>query len=344
MTQRTAFQKRARGAARQHNRGTALVLALALLAIFGILGTSYVRYMNLNSMETDMGVRGARAEHLADAGVQVALEGLRQEVLSPDRHGEKGKPVDFHFTTYDGIDHRGDGITADAMNMPRHAVATVTIHDENTRVNVNHAPARVLEALGIEANAARAIAQATPAGGKNPPLLALDELVTRGLLTQAQYDSLDRSVFTVHSVADPANPTGYINVNEAPPRVLSALLGLSEDQAAQLRARIKDQGPFSSLPALSAAVSEITGEAASGIEQNAALGLKSRCFRVLSEGRYAKIIDWQGYDAAPSGERDMYLRNRASERVEAVIQFRDDGSYEVLHWRTGTELGDTGAA
>ena len=52
-----------------------------------------------------------------------------------------------------------------------------------------------------------------------------------------------------------------------------------------------------------------------------ALRLDSRCFRLVSEGRYASMAGGRDYD-------------RASARVEAVVVFSDDGEYDVVYWNT----------
>lgn len=350
-TRRTTDSRSNAGCAPRNNRGTALVLALSMLAIFGILVTYFVGYMNLELVETDMAVRNARAEHLAAAGVQIALEGLRQEVLDPTRYNNRGVTTAFDFTSYNGINVDDEGVKASELGAPetpsakpqsRLAVARVTIYDESSRINVNHAPAGVLErALKVDPNTARAIATSVPAGATVPDgqwLLALDELVGPNRLTQAQFDALDPAQLTVHSVVDHANPIGHFNVNEAAPVVLAAMLGLSEEQATQIKAK----GPFTSLEAFGQAVTAVTGLPFTGGEAGPALGLKSRCFRVISESRYAKIYDQAAYEGAEPAQKGQYLRNSASGRVEAVVLFQDDGTHEVLQWNTGRELTGAG--
>lgn len=339
------------GLARRNDRGTALVLALSLLAIFGILGSVYVRYMSLEVVTTDMQVRKARAEHLASAGVEIALEGLRQEILNPDRYNVRGATTAFNFTTYEGIGVGDAGVAAtelgvaaeaDAKPEPRLAVANVTIYDESSRINVNHAPAGVLQrALKVDANTARAVASSVPAGATGPKsqwLLGLDELVAQNRLTQEQFDALDPSELTVFSVLDHNNPVGHFNVNEAGPAALAAMLNVSEEQATQIKAK----APFTSMEAFGAAVAAVTGLPFTGGEAASALGLKSRCFRIVSESRYAKLYDPAAYEAAEGEQKEKYLRNRAAGRVEAVVLFHDDGSHDVLFWSGSREMVGAG--
>jgi len=337
--------------ARRNDRGTALVLALSLLAIFGILGSAYVRYMSLELVKSDIQVREARAEHLASAGVQIALEGLRQEVLNADRYNVRGVTNAFDLTTYEGINVGDGGVTAtelgaptepDAKAEPRLAEAKVTIYDESCRINVNHAPAGVLQrALNIDANTARAVASSVPAGATGPDskwMLALDELVGPSRLTQDQFNAVDRSKLTVFSVLDHRNPVGHFNVNEAEPVALAAMLNVTEEQATQIKAK----GPFSSITTFGEAVTAVTGAPFTGGEAAPALGLTSRCFRIVSEGRYAKFYDSAAYASAAPGEKSQYLSKPATGYVEAVVLFHDDGSHEVLYWSTSRESAATG--
>jgi DNA uptake protein ComE-like DNA-binding protein len=329
---------------RNRQRGAALVLALSMLAIFGILGTCYLRYMNSEIMETDFDLRLKRAEHLAGAGVQVALEGLRQEVLNPNFTTRKGEMAEFEFDTFGNIDHTESGIAASReLGLPRLAVSRVTIIDESSKLNLNYAPADVLQRL-LKLDAATALAIASsvpPAGQPGNRILALDELVTRKLLTQEQFDaSVNPTQLTTFSVADGAAPSGYFNVNGASPAVLAAVLNVSEEQAAQVAAK----GPFASLGALTEAVSSVVGSPFTGVDSNAALGLKSRCFRIISEGRYAKILDEAAFLDASDSQRERFLSNSATKQIEAVVLFHDDGSHEVLHWSTGRELDSASGA
>lgn len=321
-------------------RGAALVLALSMLVLFGILGTCYLRYMNLTVVEGDMDLRRVRAEQLAAAGIQVAVEALRQEVLQANRYVDRGVTREFSFNTYGAISHGDEGVSGEAIpGNPRLAIAGVTIHDESGRVNINHAPAEVLQRLmGIDAATARKIAEYAAPGGQGQPFLSLDELVTRNLLSQSQYDALNLSNFTVYSAPGSQPGAGYFNVNEASPAVLAAVLGLSEEQATRVKSAAGDG--FTSLAAFGQAVASVTGAPATSVEGNASLGLVSRCFRVVSEGRYAKLLDEGAYQAAAPNERGRYLSNSASGRVEAVVLFGDDGTYEILHWRRGR--GDAG--
>lgn len=317
---------------RRDERGAALIFALSLLAIFGIMGVAYVDYMNTNLLESDLELRKARARLLAVSGVHIAAANLREEVLSANHPVAKGVSASFELPTFNGVTHGEDGISVEPMNMTRVARTTITIFDENGRVNLNHAPASALQKLlGVDGDTARTIAGSVPRGAQGPDarwFLTRDELLTRGLLTKAQYEESAGVPLTTVTVMDHANPSGYFNVNGAEPNALAAMLNLTLEQAQQVKAK----GPFASLDALSQAITAVTGAPAESAS-DPALGLKSRCFRVVSEGFYARAGDQVGYDAATTPEeKEKLLVKRITSTVEAVLLFQDDGTYEIIDW------------
>lgn len=323
----------------RNDRGAALIFALSLLAIFGFLGAAYVGYMNLNLVESDLDLRKARARHLAAAGIEIAAAGLRQEVLTPSHAAmTRGVPVTFELPTYDGIGHGDAGIEPREMNVTRVARTTISVTDEGARVNLNHAPASALQKmLGVDGDTARNIAASVPRGAQGADarwFMAVDELLGRGLLTKAQYDLIVPEALTTQSVVDNANPAGHFNVNGADAAALAAMLNLTADQAAQ----IKEKGPFASMEALGQAVAAVTGAPADAVTADPLLGLKARCFRVVAEGFYARAADQVTYDAAATPEdKEALLTNRTTSRVEAVLQFQDDGTYEIIYWNASPD-------
>lgn len=322
----------------RNERGAALIFALSMLAIFGFMGVAYVKYMSLNLVDSDLDLRKARARQLAVSGIQIAASGLRQEVLSANHIVPRNTPASFDLATYNGITHGDEGIAAEPMNATRVARTTVTVYDEGGRVNLNHAPASALQKLlGVDGDTARNITANVPRGAQGPDVrwfLTTDELLSRGLLTKAQYDLIVPDTLSTVSVVDHANPAGHFNVNGATPAALSAMLNLTLEQAEQ----VKSKGPYASMEALGQAVSAVTGAPAEAVTGEPSLGLKPRCFRVVSEGFYAKAIDSERYDAAATeDEKDRLLTNRTTSTVEAVLQFKDDGTYEVIYWNASPE-------
>ncbi len=326
-------------------RGAALIFALSMLAIFGFMGVAYVKYMSLNLVESDLDLRKARARQLAVSGIQIAASGLRQEVLSANHKVPRNAPASFDLATYNSISHGDEGIVAEPMNVTRVARATVTVYDEGGRVNLNHAPASALQKmLGVDGDTARNITANVPRGAQGPDarwFLTTDELLSRGLLTKAQYDLIVPDTLSTVSVVDHANPAGHFDVNGAEPLALSAMLNLTLEQAQQ----VKSKGPFASMEALGQAVAAVTGASAEAVTGDPSLGLKSRCFRVVSEGFYAKALDSERYEAAATEEeKNQLLTNRTTSTVEAVLQFNDDGTFEVLYWNASPEDNTTQVA
>lgn len=321
----------------RNERGAALIFALSMLAIFAFMGVAYVKYMSLNLVESDLDLRKARARQLAVSGIQIAASVLRQEVLDANYEKLRGVPVSFDLATYNSVSDGDSGIVAEPMNVTRVARTTVTVFEEGGRVNLNHAPASALQKLlGVDGDTARNIA-ASVRGGQGSDtqwFLTTDELFSRGLLTKAQYDLIVPELLTTTSVVDHANPAGHFNVNGAEASSLAAMLNITTEQAQQVKAK----GPFASIEALGQAVSAVTGAAAESIMADTALGLKSRCFRVVSEGFYAKALDSERYEAAATeDEKNRLLTNRTTSTVEAVLQFNDDGTYEVIYWNASPE-------
>lgn len=315
------------------DRGAALIFALSMLVIFGAIGVAYVGYMNESLADSDFDLRKARARELAVSGIEIAAAGLREEVLSANNRVPRGAVTTFDLPIYKDITQGDDGIKTVGMNMTRVARATVSVYDEGARVNLNHAPVSALQkVLGVDGDTARTIAGSVPRGAQGPDarwFVSIDELLSRGLLTKSQYDLVVPESISTLSVVDHANPTGHFNVNGAAPSELAAMLNVTLDQAGQIQAK----GPFASLEALGQAVASVTGAPAEAVVADTALGLKARCFRVVSHGFYARAADQVRYDAATTEEeRDKLLTNRAASTVEAVLQFQDDGGYEILYW------------
>lgn len=62
------------------DRGVALFIAISLLALFSVLGASYLRYMSIEIEAADINLRVMRARHYAAAGVYSALGNIREAV------------------------------------------------------------------------------------------------------------------------------------------------------------------------------------------------------------------------------------------------------------------------
>lgn len=316
-------------------RGTALVIAVSLLALFTTLGMLYVRAMSTEIEKSNLALRRARARNLAIAGVRAAIGDLERAVDQGQLVQILSKPRTYQFNTYTSV-----RTTAGRQMQPfenRRAVATVTITDESGKINLNHTPAKALkEVLGVDIATALGIRISLP--GTKPKqlrkkgvpkqwLVGVHDLASRGLLTKEQFEKVDTSLVTTYTVTDHQNPKAYLNVNMAPAAVIAAVLNVSPEEAD----RIVAQRPYKSF----AAFREVLGkdpatfalksdpDSATGIP--AALTLKSRCFRIISEAKYAAVVS--------AGENQKEY-NRTYGRTEAVVLFDDKGGYQVVRWNT----------
>ncbi|MFO7976063.1 MAG: type II secretion system protein GspK [Candidatus Hydrogenedentota bacterium] len=307
-------------------RGAALLFALGMLGIFAALGTAYVTYMALEQQRSYDYVSEVRARQLAERGIWATVGDI-QTALAKGEMPVVGIREEELFPVYRGVSN----------NVPeewqrRDGRVVVSVEDESAKLNINHAPTRVLQAmLGIDGRKARAIRRRLPRPGEAPTknqswFTSVDGLVARGFLTREALNELEpQSLLTAHSVADNRNPQGFINVNTAPKEVLAAVFDAEvaerivtaraqepvEDFAGLLEATEADPATFNlSVPADGTAPPEIAFE--------------SRSFRIVCEAKARKAGDV-----------------RAGCRVEAVVVLSDTGNAEITYWReTSLALDD----
>ncbi len=65
--------------------GVALFLAISLLALFSVLGASYLRYMSLELDESDMRINGMRIRNYAAAGINSVAGHIRSAILAGEQ-------------------------------------------------------------------------------------------------------------------------------------------------------------------------------------------------------------------------------------------------------------------
>ena len=312
-------------------QGSALIFAIGLLFVFSLFGAAYVRfgYLELDRSNADLGL--LRAEQAAAGGVQAALGHLRAAEEAGQVKMFLGIENLYSFPVYkktlgaEAGENTGfpEGAGMSAVDN-RSAQAKVVVTDESAKVNLNHAPASVLQAiLGVDGPTARAITAGLPraeAPGPGGWLLDLNDLVTRGLLTPEQLAHINPALVTTMSVADHAAPHSYLNVNGAPPQVLAAVLNIPQVEAEALAQR----GPFDSLTALAEAAGKgaDTFNLPAGPDGNTALAFGPASFRITSSGTYAQLT-------AAGGEQSV-----VTSQVEAVVHRIEAGAYEIVYWRT----------
>lgn len=317
---------------RARKRGAALIIAVTLLAIFVTLGMFYVRNMSLELEKTLFVINQARAREAATGGVYAAIGDLQRAAAENQIPQVIATTRTYPFPVY-GAQRTTAGLELAPVEN-RRVEASVVIADESGKINLNHAPASVLQrVLNVDGVTARNITSSLPrADGEPVPtqaansgwLLDAADLVSRGLLTPEQFAALDKDLITTWTVADHAAPQGFLNINAASPEVLAAILDVPLETAQQVAA----VGPFDSLEALAQAAGKesatfnIKPDPGNPAAWPAPLTSDSRCFRIVSEAASVSVAGQAEYDKAAS-------------RVEAVVVLGDNGEYEILYWNAG---------
>lgn len=308
MNCRIAIPKRLRG-----NRGVVLMFALGSILVFTMLGTAYVTSMGIALKETRYDVHRRQASGVAESGIHAAIA----EIQAALRAGRVPQP-DYRFAPnthrqeYDGL--------ADYPHL-----AAVTVVDESALVNINHAPAAVLTALGIPDEKAQAMEEARNSG-RGSGLGAVGDLKFRSIVSPREWHELETAgaldTMTVHTVVNPAAPSGYINLNSAPPAVLAAVFGIEATEAERI-ANSRRTNPFDSWESVLRVVGRephtfnMRPARIGSREMPEAFTLRSRSFRIYSE----TYVEFQG-----SSLRTM----RAA--VEAVVVFDERNQPHIRYW------------
>lgn len=85
--------------------GVALFIAISLLALFSVLGASYVRYMSLELEESDLRIRDMRVRHYATAGINSATGHIHAALMA----NEVPEAVyTFSYAVYGQTQEEGD--------------------------------------------------------------------------------------------------------------------------------------------------------------------------------------------------------------------------------------------
>jgi general secretion pathway protein K len=281
-------------------RGIVLVVVLWVLALLGIVAASFLRETRVETRVTRNLVENAKAEALADAGVQRAILGL----LDPDdarAWRTDGTPYEFSL---------GEG------------TIRVTLQDEAGKIDLNYAPDEILlglfEAAGLSAGDAVRLVDAVadfrdpdnqrrPAGAedadymasglahgaKNAPFETVDELLQVLGMTREVYDRVAPYV-TAHS-------PGRIDPTKAPPLVRQVLRRVQSTQPDQMLAARRDNaGAALSRPRIVTVLAEAATAAGGMFFRDAVIqrtGHREQPFQIL-EWRQR----WRAPSAAPASE------------------------------------------
>jgi len=298
--------------------GFALVAALGLLVMLMAWGFYYVDYMSIDFKESLQSEDDARIRVTTRAGVYAAI-GEIQAALDNGTMGEylAGEHTyNLPFYTGDG-DPEHKTLKVDAK---RGTHAVVTVLDECAKVNLNHVPPRVLQALlNVDPNTARAIRRGLPSAspgdgipGQQHWIAGLDDL--RKYMKKDALEAINADLLTVDSVLDQSEPRGFINLNSASPEVLSAVLGIGMEAAQKVVAA----RPLTSVADLVAAAGvepaaftiPPPADAPASLPQE--FSFDSRCYRIVST-----------FGGAPT---------KTGSQIEAVVFFPERGRYVIGAW------------
>ncbi len=313
----------------ESTRGVALITAIALLAMFTTLGAIWFYEMTTDNANTDFTLAKTRAQLYANAGVYARLADVQAALESAPNAAVQLDERAFRFPVY------AQGVAGGVFqpNTRFRNLTTVTVSDENARVNINHAPPKVLRRLlGVDGGTARAIRASLPLpGAKNTAqkrwLTSIDELVTRGFMTPKQLNAVNPDLITVYTVPDANNPDQFININTAPAPVVQAVLDLTPQQAT----RVIEARPFFSVAELVKAAGKEASlfntrppdAANNGLPPE--LAFESSCFRIVAESEMRRTV--QGGVPVTEGRA----------RTEAVIQFDAEGRPHIQYWSEAPE-------
>ncbi|NUM55699.1 MAG: general secretion pathway protein GspK [Candidatus Hydrogenedentes bacterium] len=322
-----------------HNRGSALVFALAILGIIVTFGFAMYRFTLLESDALGDDIDRDRARWDAASGVEHAIAELQTAIGSGQVDAllkpEGVAPVSL------GIYRLASTLpNSDASLIPDdryESSASVTISDECARMNVNLAPPAVLiSMLKIDGEKARQVreklprldgAPASPEEGRRW-LSSVDELSGLQVLAPDTLTPERVKDLTVFSALDMQNAAGYVNLNTASSAVIEAALGVTPEVAAKVIAA----RPLNSLDALVAA----TGKDPNGFNFKPAadnpsglpreLAFSSRCFRITSTATLTRKA----------------TQDTNTATVEAVVQFPEGAAPRIVYWNEPSVGANTG--
>ena len=279
-------------------RGAALFTALAMLAIFTMLGVSFVKLMVLENQATNYDISKLRAEHISDGGIYAAI-GELELVDTPKA------TYTFNLNAYKF--KRSSDTEAQRVVFPQSV--RVDVAHESGKVNLNHASNELLIAMGIPEESVTLLKQKIA----QRPLVNVDDLRSRDIIaTNGAYEALNTSDFTVYG-------DGSLNLNVASPSVLAAVFALSPEEGAALA----EKRPFTSWEDVLAKVGKdswsftVETRVSEGGQTPAGLSLASNCYRLTS---------------SVSMQLEGVNERAHSSQVEAVVAFDAQGTPAIQYW------------
>lgn len=312
---------------KRYDEGAALITVLGLLVVFMMLGTAWMGFMMIEHQKSDWNIEGLQATHAAEGGVEAGIAAVRAAIAAGNAV-DLANPITLNLPVY------RETVTGDGrpeLSDRRACMVRVRLLDEAAKVNINHAPPNVLrEILSIDGEKAREIRSSLPRtdalpgedAGQRRWFSSVDELVTRGFLTEDELTDELKDALTVYTVPDPDKAVAYMNVNSASARVLQALLDVTPEVAAQ----VAGAQPFADITELSAAAGKDPAtfnvrpapDALNTLPSE--LSFTSRCYRIVST---AELIDTEAAEAQ---------NVLATATINAVACIGDDGTAQIMFW------------
>jgi type II secretory pathway component PulK len=318
----------------RQNEGVALVTALALLVIFMLFGLAWVEYMEYEQNLSKHQIQILRVNKAAEGGINAGIQAAR-DVVASGVVTAPPEPFAFDIPVY--VASAADAAPAPDANLV--CRVQVRFEDESARININHAPPAVLrEILGVDGEKAREIRSSLPRteGGEENKLwfASVEELAARFPVAKDAMTPELKKMLTVYTVPDPAQATGYMNVNTAPARVITALLDVTPGVAAQ----IVESRPFSDVTELSAAAGKDPAtfnvrpapDALNTLPVELSFG--TRCFRIHSSAELIK------------SDNDANSQvTTATARFEAIVYIDELGNPHVMYWNESAQRDESDA-
>ncbi len=321
-----------------NNRGSALVLAIAVLGIVVAFGFAMYRFTLLEQDSLAVDLDKDRALWDAKSGVEQAIAELQVVIASGQADSLLGKDMAVPLSVYHLAGKGTEAGAAPLVPDDRYASeAVVQISDECARMNVNLAPPAVLMSiLKIDGEKARQLRERLPRldgpaveDENRRWLSSVKELAGMQVLPSESLADEREANLTVFSAIDMRDPAGFVNLNTASGAVIEAALGVTPEIAGKVIAA----RPLNSLEAVVAAA----GKDANGFNFKPAadspgalpkeLAFSSRCFRIRSTAQLKK--------------RDRE-NPRGIATVVAVVQFPENAAPRIVYWNEPPVSANTG--
>ncbi len=196
----------------KEEKGVAVIMAMWLLAVLAIIGTTFIFMMRLEPIIARTHRDDMKALYVAQAGIDHAVYILKQDVGGDIDH--LGDPWAGGFTDQLLLDEAGYSV----------GYYTVEVQDESGKTNLNTAPKPHLMGLNLMTEV-RADAIITYRSGDHGLLETVDEFLCVPEITQTVFDR-NREIITVYT-------DGLVNLNTAS---YSVLMGIKDGAASSLDA------------------------------------------------------------------------------------------------------------